>query len=470
MRSSSFRRRLSLALVVFGTVFLVFPALVFYHQMKQALQSSLDEALRSVAKAELASALDDPGEPPHIHELEGYPTLDSNLEQVAWIQSADGTFVARSQRLSEAAILDVMQGVPMEEGIFTQDIQGRSFRLLVTRLEHEGETYTEVLGLSRSTLLETLASVKQRMLVVFFIWLGLLIPSSYLLSSKLTAPLTRLSEQVEGLTPGEPVALELSSPSTDQELRVLYTALNRLLERLHRLLKAQKSFISDASHEIRAPLTNLQVALDVCLRKERDAEDYREVLEVCRKEVKRLSYLAERLLTLTRLDSQQHHLEKREVDLVHLVQESVRAVLPRAQELALEIEVETGDELWLRCDPQAVRQCLDNLLDNALRHAQARTSVELRLAEVADEVRLEVSNLGSRLDPEQRLRVFERFYRGDESRERKTGGAGLGLAIVSGFVEAHGGRVGVEQTEDGENRITFWLTLPRGSWRTRGRT
>ena len=168
----------------------------------------------------------------------------------------------------------------------------------------------------------------------------------------------------------------------------------------------------------------MKVALEVSLRKQREAEDYREVLEVCHNEVLRLGSLAERLLTLSRLDSEQYGLRMVPSEISEIVNSALEPIRSRAKECALELSVRL-QEAEVNCDPEAIRQVVDNLIDNALRHAPSGGTVEIELTLTQGEVEFAVVNDQGHLNLDSEARLFDRFYRSDSSRDRKTGGAGL---------------------------------------------
>jgi two-component system, OmpR family, sensor kinase len=457
-----FRQRLTIALVAFGAVFLLGPTLIFYFQVESTMFHNLDDALRSVARAEVASAFDEPGKAPHVHDSSPR-SLQSGLKEVSWILNPEGQVIAKSSNLELSEIDMVMKRFRAVQGededvLLTCQVKNASYRLLLTELEHTGLRYTEVLGLSREPLLVRLSSLRQQMGLIFIISILILLLASYYLSQRLTAPLSHLTQQLREVTFGPRSAPLPASGPLDREHQILYQSINSLIKRVNRLLESQKLFVSDASHEIRAPLTNLRVALEVCLRKERKAPEYREVLEVCEGEVVRLGELAERLLTLSRLDSDQLQLDFRDVDLAALIREATDMVQVRLTQLQLSLQTSFANTPRVECDPNAIRQVLDNLIDNALRYAPKQSVIKLELQDERESVRFVISNKGHQLTEEQATKVFERFYRGDASRQRGTGGAGLGLSIASGFIEAHGGTFGVEI----ENlNIKFWFRLPK---------
>ena len=139
--------------------------------------------------------------------------------------------------------------------------------------------------------------------------------------------------------------------------------------------------------------------------------------------------------------------------------ETIQALEPLAAEKGVAITADAGYLPPARVDAGRIRQALINLLSNALRHTPAGGKIVVRAGARGDELRLSVADNGDGLRPEQLERVFDRFYRADESRSRETGGTGLGLAIVKAIAEAHGGRA--EASSDGPGKgCAFSLTLP----------
>lgn len=459
----SFRTRLTVSLALFGILITVCVTGVYYLQVRSALFKTLDDALKSVVKAEIASAIDDSDRGLHIHDVPGPEVVrfDTGLEEVAWIMNAEGRVFAQSRNIADGdidQIVERLSPLAVDTNFSDQVINEIPYRLLVAGMTLDGKLYFQALGLSREPVLERLTEIRGQLLLIV-VAAGILLPLvSYILSRRLTEPILGLTRQLGRVDSTGKFELVRPSHSADHEVRLLYSTVEAMLKRLDENLDDQKRFISDASHEIRAPLTNLRVALDVCLRRRRSAEEYLEVLEVCQAEVVRLGLLAERLLTLNRIDSGLYRLERRTVELNQAVEAALEACALRAKEHELEIRFRASEPVVVHCDPTALRQVLDNLLDNALRHAPRATEVELEVATDPDQAVVTIGNRGCLLTAEQSEKVFDRFYRLDASRQRDTGGAGLGLAIVAGFVSAHGGKTGVQLGD--HTKVTFWFTLP----------
>ncbi len=224
-------------------------------------------------------------------------------------------------------------------------------------------------------------------------------------------------------------------------------------ENLQRLFDSRRELVAWASHDLRTPLANMQAMLEALEDGLARPEEY---VPALREQVRVLSQLVEDLFELARIDAGALTLELRQLPVAPVVSSSLRGVEAEARLRHVRLASDVEDGLTARFAPEKVERVLMNLLTNALRHTPNDGAVAIRVAPVAGEVQVAVEDTGEGLDQEARARMFERFWRGDRS--RTTRGAGLGLAIARGLVEAHGGRIWAEDREGGGARICF--TLP----------
>jgi signal transduction histidine kinase len=230
-------------------------------------------------------------------------------------------------------------------------------------------------------------------------------------------------------------------------LRVAVLVASQRLRRESESVQAsQQRFVADAAHELGTPLAVLRGEIDIALRRERTAEDYRTALTNCREEIERLSRLSENLLSLASADAGQALVEPAACDAAVLAEAVHRRFVRAAGEKGVVFSVEAPDSLTLRADATAVEQVLGNLVANAIRHTPAGESVRLSATAEANAVVFRVTDSGEGIPPVHLPRLFDRFHRVDKARSRPAGGAGLGLAIVKTLVEAHGGTVAVVST------------------------
>jgi len=270
-------------------------------------------------------------------------------------------------------------------------------------------------------------------------------------------PLRRIEQTTAAITAGD-LSQRVDHPDPRTEVGRVGTALNTMLDRIEASDRRLRRFVADASHELRTPLAAVRAYAELFGRGAASRpEDLERSMSGITHEAERMSLLVDDLLLLARLD-ERRPLERKPVDLAAVVGQAVdaaRVVEPdRPIDLSVEPATVTGDEARLR-------QVLDNLLANARAHAPGETPVAVELRRSDGRVELAVADHGPGLTEEQADRVFERFYRGDSSRTRASGGVGLGLSIVAAVTEAHGGTAKVRPTPGGG--ATFVITLPLGA-------
>jgi two-component system sensor histidine kinase ResE len=232
------------------------------------------------------------------------------------------------------------------------------------------------------------------------------------------------------------------------------------MTRERRLEEMRREFVANVSHELRTPLTYLQGYTEAILDGlAADPDEEKKYLKIILDETLRLRRLVSDLLDLSRIEAGQLALEKGEVNLAELCSEVAEKVRPLAEEKEIRLELDVPAQLppaWGNAD--RLQQVLINLLDNALRHTGAGGKVAVTAKVQGEELAVSVHDTGPGIPPEELPYIFERFYKVEKARTRTTAGTGIGLAIVKGLVEAHGGRVWVESTPGKGSVFTF--TVP----------
>jgi signal transduction histidine kinase len=247
--------------------------------------------------------------------------------------------------------------------------------------------------------------------------------------------------------------LTVRAPETGPtEIADLAASFNEMAAGLERLFDARRELVAWASHDLRTPLANMQAMLEAL---EDGLVAPETTIPVLREQVALLSSLVDDLFELARIDAGALTLELREARLEPVIESCLRGVEADARRRGIGLAA-TVPDVSARCAPDKVERVLFNLLTNALRHTPTDGSVAVRVERVDREVRVCVEDTGEGLGDEARTRMFDRFWRGDPARSSR--GAGLGLAIARGIVEAHGGRIWAEDRPDGGARVSF--TLP----------
>jgi two-component system OmpR family sensor kinase len=280
---------------------------------------------------------------------------------------------------------------------------------------------------------------------------------AYLIGTRISRPLRRIAAVAARVDAGD---LNPRIPRADaqgHEIRVLADAFNHMLERLTEAFAGQRAFVADASHELRTPLTVVRGQLEVLAAQESPApEELRRVERLVQAEIARITRLVDDLLLLAKTE-QSEFVRIEPIDLSGFVDEIWHAnTLLASRRFRLE-PVPPGT---LPADPDRLAQALRNLIANAIQHTTPeRGLVLMRVQPTGDgRVRFVVEDDGPGIPDDERERVFDRFHRTDEARDRASGGTGLGLAIVEAIAKAHGGSVKASQSQAGGARIE--LDLP----------
>ncbi|MCV2491804.1 ATP-binding protein [Geodermatophilus sp. YIM 151500] len=279
--------------------------------------------------------------------------------------------------------------------------------------------------------------------------------AGWFIARKGLQPVARMTADAERISARDPFPRLAVPPSRDEVAR-LGTTLNRLLDRIEEARRREREFTADASHELRTPLSILRAELELARNRATDRQ-FVEALDSALEESDRLGQLVDDLLLLASTDAG----KVRPRTLVD-VAEVVDGLLPGFRTLAGRrgISLAKSGDAVVRADPRALSRAVANLLDNAVRHAPDGGTVELTVDQRPDGTAITVTDDGPGVPPEERSRLTQRFTQSDRAAAR-TGGAGLGLAIVASVAAAHGGRVEIADAPTGSGlAVTILLPTP----------
>jgi two-component system OmpR family sensor kinase len=293
--------------------------------------------------------------------------------------------------------------------------------------------------------------------------------SLWLTISSALRPLKEVERTSKAIASGE-ISLRLEEHQGQTEIARLNRSLNSMLNSIegaivarNMTLEQMRQFVADASHELRTPLVSVRGYAELYrMGALKNDEDVANAMGRIEAEAIRMTQLVESLLALARLDDAAP-LEKSTIDLVALARDAatdINAAERRQKTVVVDLdgkELETSASLYAPADPASLRQVLTNLLANAARFSHEGGSVEVALGSTTDGFVIEVRDHGEGIPAELRERVFERFYRTDSSRNRETGGSGLGLSIVRSIVDRHRGQIVATETPGGGATFRVWL-------------
>jgi two-component system heavy metal sensor histidine kinase CusS len=283
------------------------------------------------------------------------------------------------------------------------------------------------------------------MLLAFVASMVSLFVCSLLLTKRFTTEHRRVAATLHSVAHGNVHARALEGAS-DPDVEQWRLDLNEVAEQLSALIRQQRRFIANASHELRSPITALYGELQQCLRQERSNAEYKASVSHAIHAARRLTRLAEDLLTLARAEHAQAPFEP--VRLADISAEVMRELADAAAVKNVRVEPELG-ELVVRGRATDLQRLLRNLVDNAIRHSPTGGRVHCTAVVDGSRVTLRVRDEGAGIAAEDRERVFEPFFRSAETRGSARDGAGLGLSIAREIVSSHGGEIRLEESERG---------------------
>jgi signal transduction histidine kinase len=300
-----------------------------------------------------------------------------------------------------------------------------------------------------------LSAAKRSALVGGGIASGLALLLATLLIPQVLSPLRLLSRATDRIAQGD-LSQRVNVRARDEFGR-LGESFNRMVDGLSRSEKLRRTMTADIAHELRTPVTIVQGNLEAILDGIYTPDN--ETIVPIYEQTLHLGRLIDDLQELALAEAGELRMEGEPTDLAKLVNQVIETVESSLDE-GPTISVSTEEDLpEITVDPLRIRQVLANLLGNALRYTPEEGRVHVDVARRDDWLEVQVTDSGPGITPEDLPHLFERFYRGDWARARKTGGSGLGLAIAKQWVEAHGGTIWAENAESGGARFTFRLPL-----------
>jgi two-component system OmpR family sensor kinase len=339
---------------------------------------------------------------------------------------------------------------------------GTSYRALARPLINDNGTIVvaESLSVTDSTL-QRLLFIELIVSALVLVILGLI---SWLMVRRDMRPLEEMAVTAGAIADGD-LSQRVSNVTPGSEVGQLGVAFNTMIEEIEDAFDARaasenklRRFLADASHELRTPLTSIRGYSEMFDLGIRDRpNDLATAMDHIKNEASRMGTLVDDLFLLAQLDHERPQ-DQSPFDLVEVAERSVAGV--RVSAPARTVRLEAAGPVTVVGDVRRMRQVVDNLLVNSIRHTPDTAIVEVRVRLDGDEAVVSVSDDGPGIDPSVAARIFEPFFRADPSRARSTGGAGLGLAIVAAIVEAHGGRVTLMAGTPG---ATFEVRLPAAS-------
>lgn len=419
----------------------------------RTVQGNVDEIeYYAVLKAEDLNEVDY-----YVRYGEGYLEIDDDfLDEVNEIYTSlchsDGTLV-----YGENPVMRETEEVGfLNAQIQRVTINGTLYYIFDRKLETAGLEELWLRGVvSELQGKEALASVSRISLVALPILLLIAVVGGYLIAARVLWPIRQIADTASQIRHGDDLKKRIDLGDGEDELHLLAREFDQMFSRLEEAFQTEQQFVSDASHELRTPVSVINAQCELTLEKEREPAEYEEALQVIWRQGRKLNRLIGTMLDFARLELQPERYEKETIDLTELTESlCTDMALIRENDISLTWNVEKG--VYFDGSRELLTRLLSNLISNAYRYGRPEGHTEVCLKTEKSCVVLSVKDDGIGIAPEDTAKIFDRFYQADVSRTGS--GNGLGLAMVKEIAGFYGGTVSVES--ELESGSIFTVQLP----------
>ncbi|MFA6133114.1 MAG: ATP-binding protein [Phycisphaerae bacterium] len=463
MRPLPLKWRLSLLVTGAMVAVIVVALSVSYHEARELMFHQLDRTLLAMSRG-IAAVLDEP-ETPEVQKKEVEAIVGASRQKqlsfyTIWLDQKGEVSSGGLARKDPPISADTLKApVPSPGRSVFRDVTLRAsqFRVVWHRIPVGQDMANIVVGLSTDDIRKELRELLRTTMIVGGSVIGGMVFLVVFLVAWGLHPIKSVAQRLHFVTANNVDDVNLDVRSAPSEIRPFVESVSGMLSRLGQAIQQQKTFISDASHELRTPIALAKSTVQLSLSRQRGIEEYRQALANALDDLRRMEHLTHELLLLARMDETENPPHPVEVDLAAILQglgESF-AAHPSGNDGRLSLDLQPVKVLG---DESQLLQLFSNLIDNALRHGPKDGAVRLVAAREADWAVVTVHDDGGNIPPDALPHLFDRFYRVDPSRSHGTGGAGLGLAIAREIVTRHRGQITI--SSDPQSGTSVHVRLP----------
>ena len=438
-RLATIRAITTVAATIVVTIALVVGAAGLIAALRRTMVDELTEAARAQA-ADVVGQLE-AGRPP-VLEVAGAD------EQLIQVMTPAGAVVAASPNMAGRPA--VVRLAPGQSARVVTPLDDDEFVAVAEGAQTSDGPRIVLVARALVDVLDTTTVITRLLVIGLPLMVAVVALTTWFAVGRALAPVEAIRCEVDAISAAQ-LHRRVPRPKADDEIGRLAATMNRMLERLESARNSQRRFVSDASHELRSPITTIRQHAEVALAHPEHVTAA-ELAEVVLAEQQRMQRLVEDLLLLARVD-EHVPLTRAAVDLDDLAFEEGHRLRSATSK---RVDTSGVNAVRVQGNADALRRMVRNIGENAIRHASSR--VDVTLVERGEEVVLTIDDDGPGIPATERARVLQRFVRLDEARSRDEGGSGLGLSIVDEVVRAHGGSMSIEQSPLGGARIV--ITLP----------
>lgn len=330
-----------------------------------------------------------------------------------------------------------------------------NYFIFARKITVDGSTYIILEKLRSNTLAGHMLSLVSALIISSLIILSAAFAIIYTAAKRLLSPIREMTVAAQRFAEGD--FSEKLHVTDENELGYLANSLNEMASSLEQLEETRKSFISNVSHELKTPMTTIGGFVDGILDGTIPESQHKHYMKIVSAEVSRLSRLVRSMLNISKYEAGELKLSTEDFDILPMILQTLTSFEKSIDEKHIDIQIESVDGFHINADPDLTGQVIYNLIDNAVKFVNKDGIISFSFSEDGDMRSVSIRNSGDGLKKKEISKVFDRFYKTDESRGIDPGGVGLGLSIVSSIIKLHGGKIVVSSEQNRYTEFTFSL-------------
>lgn len=385
---------------------------------------------------------------------------DGNLQFFA---TGDGCYVQENSAIPPAAVQALKQNDRYYEvGNFSGMLSSTHYTLGVPVKTNDTTIASVFISLpSDSAMLKLFMNISSTFILMIFIVFLLVLAVTYVMVDSTVRPLKNIAAAAKRFGRGD-FACRVAVPKRRDELYALTISFNNMADAIQNMEKQRRDLIGNVSHDLRTPMTTIGGFIDGILDGTIKPARQNYYLEIVSEEIKRLSRLANSMLEVSRLENGETKLNRTTFDFSEMVRRIAIGFEQKLSEHKIEINLDLPDHQNINADHDAIFQVAYNLIDNAVKFTNDGGAITICIVTKGSNLQFNIVNTGAGIAPEDIKRIFDRFYKGDRSRNSKVTSSGLGLYIVKTIVGRHGGDI-FAKSDDSKTEFCFTIPIHSGT-------
>jgi len=451
---------------------------ILYFSLHRIVYAFIDSSLLSRAKALatlISEDIEDVSDDATFIREDELETEFNFSDEIMWeyssptstnyfqIRRVDGTTIEKSASLgdSELPFYPVVHSADFQ----TTFLKGRKVRLVNFPMPKEGVNeiktprYDIVIQCAEAIEEKTSILSRFRMVLAVTVFFVVIFSAAggFFIAKKALEPIRNISDAIDRVSETN-LSERIADKKIADELKRIADSFNRVFSSLEMAFNRQRQFVSDASHELKTPLSVIISQTEVSLRKEREPGEYRAALTAILNTAGMMSLLIEKLMTLARFSSDRLILQMEEISLNGIIDKTLKLLSPLADEKRILITMPAdGSKYSVYGDSEALPEAFVNIVDNAIKYNVPDGRIDISIRKEGEFIIAEIADTGIGIQEGELEKVFDRFYRVDKSRSRASGGIGLGLSISREIIRQHGGRIEIKSQIDKGTVVSVYL-------------